>query len=308
MPRPRALVRRSGAPRALLGLASALLGTPRRSRGARAGKVRIRAPRRAIGAPGRHGGRAGRRRRRALPEPRDDRPHRGPEHRVLVGVLPLCAPHTATMAPARSGRPLPCTAILRLDRTTVSDQGLDSLPTRLCYFFNWKRGERGEDSARVPVGRQVVAACLGKTEENEFGFDALRFSGVRLAAREPGADAPLRVGSLQRRSIVELQRHLAPRPGRLALARAHPLHELARRRQPRGGHRRGLGEQRDLPGRALGRFMGPARAPRPHVPAEPGVLGRDQPADAQRSRRRLPGRELRGHARRRDGGGALLGR
>ncbi|WP_437819314.1 hypothetical protein [Sorangium sp. So ce1078] len=66
---------------------------------------------------------------------------------------------------------------LRLDDTTVSDQGLDSLPDATCYFFDWRRGARDADSRRARVGRQTVAACLAKTEENEFGFDALGFSG-----------------------------------------------------------------------------------------------------------------------------------
>ncbi|WP_437491720.1 hypothetical protein WME75_16165 [Sorangium sp. So ce1014] len=66
---------------------------------------------------------------------------------------------------------------LRLDHTTVSDHGLDSLPDAMCYFFDWQRGAGDADSRRARVGRQTIAACLGKTEENEFGFDALRFSG-----------------------------------------------------------------------------------------------------------------------------------
>ncbi|WP_437615360.1 hypothetical protein WMF20_18300 [Sorangium sp. So ce834] len=72
---------------------------------------------------------------------------------------------------------------LRLDRATVTDQGLDSLPDATCYFFDWKHGARDAAPRRARVGRQTVAACLAKTEENEFGFDALAFSGESAARR-----------------------------------------------------------------------------------------------------------------------------
>ncbi|KYF53446.1 hypothetical protein BE08_23560, partial [Sorangium cellulosum] len=72
---------------------------------------------------------------------------------------------------------------LRLDRTTVSDDGLSTLPDATCYFFDLKGGERDGELARPPVGRQTLAACLAKTEESEFGFDALGFSGESAARR-----------------------------------------------------------------------------------------------------------------------------
>src|SRR5690606_3410239 len=43
--------------------------------------------------------------------------------------------------------------------------------------------ERGGELARPPVGRQTLAACLAKTEESEFGFDARGFSGESAARR-----------------------------------------------------------------------------------------------------------------------------
>ncbi|WP_433936297.1 hypothetical protein AB3662_16535 [Sorangium cellulosum] len=72
---------------------------------------------------------------------------------------------------------------LQLDRTTVTDQGLSTLPDATCYFFDLRSGAQDGNSARVPVGRQTLAACLAKTEESEFGFDALGFSGESAARR-----------------------------------------------------------------------------------------------------------------------------
>ncbi|XXY21760.1 hypothetical protein WME88_19275 [Sorangium sp. So ce216] len=72
---------------------------------------------------------------------------------------------------------------LRLDRTTVSDQGLSTLPDATCYFFDLRSGARAGDATRVPVGRHTLAACLAKTEQNEFGFDALGFSGESASRR-----------------------------------------------------------------------------------------------------------------------------
>ncbi|WP_441286908.1 hypothetical protein ACSRUE_32045 [Sorangium sp. KYC3313] len=182
MPSPRALVRSSGARRALLGLASALLGTL----GGGAARAQGRYESALLGGRSALLGGTG----------------------VVLGVdgaAPFLNPATIVRIEDRNiafssaffryahrtlqrwHQPGPVDpglyGDLRLDRTSVSDHGLDSLPDATCYFFNWKPGARGADSTRVPVGRQVVAACLGKTEENEFGFDALRFSGESASRR-----------------------------------------------------------------------------------------------------------------------------
>ncbi|WP_438043766.1 hypothetical protein [Sorangium sp. So ce128] len=182
MPSPRALVRSSGARRALLGLASALLGTL----GGDAARAQGRYESALLGGRSALLGGTG----------------------VVLGVdgaAPFLNPATIVRIEDRNiafssaffryahrtlqrwHQPGPVDpglyGDLRLDRTSVSDHGLDSLPDATCYFFNWRSGARGADSTRVPVGRQVVAACLGKTEENEFGFDALRFSGESASRR-----------------------------------------------------------------------------------------------------------------------------
>ncbi|XXY48720.1 hypothetical protein WME91_52820 [Sorangium sp. So ce269] len=72
---------------------------------------------------------------------------------------------------------------LRLDKTTVSNQGLSTLPDATCYFFDLRSGARAGDETRVPVGRHTLAACLAKTEQNDFGFDALGFSGESASRR-----------------------------------------------------------------------------------------------------------------------------
>ncbi|AUX42207.1 hypothetical protein SOCE26_036340 [Sorangium cellulosum] len=72
---------------------------------------------------------------------------------------------------------------LQLDGATVSDHGLRTFPDSTCYFFDLRRGAREGGAERTPVGRQALAACLGKTEENEFGFDALAFSGESAGRR-----------------------------------------------------------------------------------------------------------------------------